>query len=136
MRVESFRAVPVKHMARILVFLSALVGTSAFAQSTPGKWWNALSAPTQKTYLNGYLDGMKAGIIDASLILYGPSAPAEKTAQLFKFSASGVDRDVLLGVVKSLYRDPLNSYIPFSSVMQVAAEKVRGNSIDERLPKL
>lgn len=100
--------------------------------------WNKWDAYTRYVFLWGFQDGSNSTYIIAGdkWLKEGdwfkePELPKvkavrEKTALFF-------DLEIIRDVITDLYKEPTNSFIPFSYIILLARDKLRGDDIEEAL---
>lgn len=93
-----------------------------------GRQWNAWSNESRSTYLEGFVDGQSN-----TYFLVWNDLPSDRREALrlrtFTFYEEGVLRDVMT----SLYSDPANSYVSYSSMVYIARDKIGGKDIEAAL---
>jgi len=110
--------------------------------------WKSWNEYQQYIYLWGFKDGAGSSFTVAT----NAAVPELMAPDGTQFSASlleflerfgkarnallwGIELEVLAEVILSLYENPANSYIPFSDMVSIAQDKLRGRPVEERLIK-
>jgi len=117
----------------LLAILFLAFASASNAQTPPSTWWIALSFVEQSTYLEGYIDGQVEVAVYVITGALGSTLTPDQTQVLLSMSPREIDRPVLMTAIREFYRDPANTYVQFSHMLQIVADKIRGKQIDDQL---
>ena len=130
----------------IILLLTSLSIHIIFAASSKYNYrntWNSWSDYNKYVYLWGFEDGSGFSATKASDLLvaatgHKPLLDSEADL-LFEYlertwwKIGRFDNEVIIDVIDGLYKDASNAYIPFDIIIDIALEKLQGNSVDELL---
>jgi len=138
--------------ATFLILMFVLLPGQALAESYPffpwGNFWNAMSKQERIRFLEGYEEGYSKGEIDAVGEIINPDRKEidtdtipEKTRlsikKILKRNAfRNFDKETIRDLVSNFYKDPANSYVTPSNIIEIAIEKLEGKSSKEIEKKL
>ncbi len=90
-----------------------------------GKQWKSWPEISRSTYLMGFVNGQDS----TYFALRGDLPPARREALRLR-TYTFYDKDVLRDIMTSLYADPANTYVRYSSMVYIARDKLAGKDIE------
>ena len=125
-----------------ILILLLMYSFNCFAQNeekfTWGEMWLTMDSADKVIFFMGVREGM----IYSSLDLFTEVSTLSNTQKELLLSISwkklsGLQQNlkVLIDMITSLYKSPENSYIRFSTMIDIAIKKLKGESIDKLLEK-
>ena len=103
-----------------------------------GVLWNSFSKDVRLVYLKGFKDGIGHAYHTALFTWIGPEEAWKKPeSERVKAVREAIfvmfDVDAVSVVMTELYKDPVNTFIDFLSMVYLARDKLQGEDIEKRL---
>ena len=103
-------------------------------QNDYARLWESYQHGERIAYVHGFLEGHMNGALDAVGFFDGKAeAVIVNRYRDTTWDFAGVTVGVLANVMTDLYRDRANSLIPFTQILYISREKLKGSSIEDML---
>lgn len=99
----------------------------------PGELWNVVTEVEKASYIRGFREGIEECLKKFELFISTENMwiAHHKLYELYDFICG--HGEAIITVMNNLYKDPANTYIQFSSMCQIAYQKLKGEDIEPLL---